>query len=301
VEICAQGPGAPAGLVGYWPFDGDANAVIGVNGIMVGNPVPALDRNNVAGGALFFDGTLQQNVNVPGGGGLNGARQGTISMWVKWTGNQDLDNVALGAAGAVLSRQQNGSFSDNIINLSSPDPSTALIQWRQNNPGQTNITSTAFVASDWHHIAVTFTETNSELFVDGFSEGTGPGGALHDNPATALILGAWGGDGGSFATAAIDDVAIWNRVLTADEIQLIAGQLSTPLNLLIAPDCLTVRRSGNDVVVQWGSQTVLQSAIEITGPYSDVTDPAAPPPGYVSSPYTTTASDPRRFYRLRSP
>jgi len=278
--------------VGYWPLDGNANAVIGVNGVVISNAVAAADRNGTPGRAMFFDGALQQRVHIPGGGGLNAARQGTISLWVKWTGTQDLGSVA-GNAGAVLSRQQDSSFSDDIITLNVANPDNAAVQWRQNTAGGINASNSAIVLNDtWRHIAVTFTEANSQLFVDGFSEGIGSGGALHDNTATPLAIGAWPGGGGCFATATIDDVAVWNRVLSTDEIQLLAGQLRTPLTLLVSPDYLTITRAGANVTVRWSSQGVLQSATAAGGPYLDVanaTSPYSPPSG------------PARFYRLRSP
>jgi hypothetical protein len=258
---------------------------------MVSNPVPASDRNGVVGGALFFDGTLQQYVQIPGGGGLNNARQGTISMWVNWTGTQD-GGVA-NSFGAVLSRQQNGSFSDDIICLNNADPNSGSVQWRQNS-GTVTITGTGTVANNfWRHVLVTFTETNSELFVDGFSEGTGAGGALHNNWATALAIGAWSGDGQCFASATIDDVAIWNRVLTFDEIQHLIAQDRTPLNLNLSPDLPSVQRSGGSIIVRWGSGAILQKASEVGGPYSDVTGAA--------SPYMTNGTGARAFYRLRLP
>jgi hypothetical protein len=292
VQICLQGPGGPSGLIGYWPLDGDASAVIGRSGIMVSNPVPAMDRNSVAGGALFFDGTLQQRVEVPGGGGLNGLLRGTISLWVKWSGVQDVGFSA--AAGAVLGRQQDGIFSDNIITLTNANPDNALLQWRQNSAGGISATSTIPVLTDtWRHIAVTFTETNSELYLDGFLESTGTGGLMHSNVNIALSIGAWIGAGGSFSTATIDDVAIWNRVLSVDEVQAIAGQVNTPMDLLTAPDCLTVERDGGTVTVRWNSNGVLQSASEVNGTYEDVAG--------ATNPYMTTAADPRRFFRLRSP
>jgi hypothetical protein len=58
-----------ATLVGYWPFNGNANATRGVNGTLVGSVTAAADRNGVAGGALSFTGSLSQNVQVAGGGG----------------------------------------------------------------------------------------------------------------------------------------------------------------------------------------------------------------------------------------
>jgi len=292
VPVCVQGPGAPAGLVGYWPFDGNANAIIGVGGIMVSNPVASADRNGAAGGALFFDGTLFQRVEVPGGGGLNGAAHGTISLWVKWTGPQ---NTGFGgSAGAVLSRQQDGQFSDDILHLSAADPDGAVLQWRQNDGGVVNVTGIVPVLNEtWRHIAVTFTETNSEVFLNGLSEGVGPGGALHNNPVTSLAIGAWTGGGASYATATIDDVAIWNRVLTADEILRLADQTRTPLNLLIAPDCPSIERSDTQLILRWGSEGVLQCASELAGAYADVAG--------ATSPYHVTVSSARQYYRLRSP
>src|SRR5688500_7310290 len=79
-----------ATLVSYWPFDGDATATRGTSGALVGAVTAANDRNNQPNGALAFGGP-SQHVTVAGGGGLNAAAAGTISMWVKWNGTQDAD------------------------------------------------------------------------------------------------------------------------------------------------------------------------------------------------------------------
>lgn len=290
VQLCVQGPGAPAGLLGYWPLDGNGEALVGTAGNLVNGPIPAPDRNGTANLALSFDGTLQQTVEVPGGGGLNAARLGTISMWVKWTGPQDA--ACCGGFGAVLGRQSNGIFSDDIIQLDVEDPDSAVVQWRQNSAAAPLITGSGMVLNDtWRHIAVTFTETSSELFVNGLSEGTGTGGALHNNPSLPLAIGAWNGDGGSYATATIDDVAVWNRVLSAQEVQKLASKSSTPLNLLVMPDCPTIERSGANVIVRWGSGVMLQTATEIGGAWTDL--PTA------VNPYSVPAAG-MKFYRLRS-
>jgi hypothetical protein len=168
------------------------------------------------------------------------------------------------------------------------------VNWRQNGAGVANIAGTTVVMNDtWRHLAVTFTETNSELFVDGTSQGTGTGGVLHDNLATALAIGAWIGDGASYATATIDDVSIWNRVLNVGEIQDLAAGFETVLSLSIAPDCITIEVSGLDLIVRWGSGAVLQSANDVAGPWSDV-------PG-AASPYVAAVSSMEKFYRLRAP
>jgi hypothetical protein len=293
VNVCVQGPGRPFGLVGYWPLDGNATAVVGASGTLVGNPVPTTDRNESEGGALAFDGALLQRVEIPGGGGLNAARRGTISLWVKWTGIQDTGYD--GAAGAVLSRQQDGSFSDTILHLNNADPNAAVLQWRQTGaPPPVAATGASVVGADlWHHIAVVFTETNSQLYLDGIADGAlGTGNILRNNPATPLAIGAWIGGGQSYATASIDDVAVWNRLLTVDEIQILALQGRTPFGLLVAPDCLTIERGLTTVTVRWESGAVLEGASEVTGPYTEVMN--------ATSPYESDVASAPKFFRLRS-
>jgi len=217
-----------ATLISYWPFDGNANATRGVNGTFVGAVSAAVDRNGAAGGALAFSGA-QQYVQVAGGGGLNAATAGTISLWVKWAGNQDADCCS--TFGAVLARQANGQFSDDIIALNAANPSTARVVWRQaGGPAPVLITSTAPVGTNWHHLAITFTTASSTLYVDGISQGTAVGGGLNNNPTTPLSIGAWAGDGGGFASASIDDVAIWDRPLSAGQIAQLANQSKAPLD-----------------------------------------------------------------------
>jgi hypothetical protein len=285
---CVPGPSAPYGLVGYWPLNGNAEATIGPDGTLVG-PAPTADRAGAANSALAFDGSRSNRVEIPGGGGLSGAQQGTISMWVNWTGPQDA-GVA-NSFGAVLGRQLDGVFSANVINLTTADPATAGIQWRRTS-GATITGGTAVGADVWRHIAVTFTTTNSELYLDGVSQGIGGASSLTANVTTPLTIGAWPGGGGSYATASIDDVAVWNRVLTPIEIQDLAAGFTGALNLQSQPDCLTIRPvavTGGEI--RWGSDSVLQQADSLDGPWTDVTG--------ATSPYTIPQG-PMKFYRLRS-
>jgi hypothetical protein len=160
-----------ATLVSYWPFDGNAAATHGTSGTLMGAVSVANDRNNQPNGALAFGGP-SQHVSVAGGGGLNAATAGTISMWVKWNGVQDADCCS--TFGAVLGRQANGMFSDSIIALNSSSPATARVVWRQSGgPAPVLITGTTAVGTNWHHIAVTFANSGSTLYVDGVPQGLG--------------------------------------------------------------------------------------------------------------------------------
>ena len=293
VTAYGQGPGVPIGLVGYWPLAGNATAVIGTDGTMVNGPVAATNENGVAGGALAFDGSQQQYVSIPGGGGLNAATTGTVSMWVMW--NSDNQATSFAISGVVLARQDNSVFSDDIIGLDNADPDVANLEWRQNTCCTATIDgSTPVLNGVWHHLAVTFSTNVSELFLDGASQGTNTAGAFHDAATIGLTIGAWIGDGNCYSTASIADVAVWNRVLTASEVQALAAKTSTPLSGIVQPDYLTIgRTTASNVTIKWGSGTVLQSANSLNGPWSDVVPAAV-------SPYTVPAGAGPTFYRLRS-
>ncbi|HUR45469.1 MAG TPA: lamin tail domain-containing protein, partial [Candidatus Saccharimonadales bacterium] len=220
-----------ATLVSYWPFDGNAGAVRGTAGSFVGAVTATTDRNGSGGGALAFNGAAQQYVSVPGGGGLNAAAAGTVSMWVRWNGLQDGD--CCGSFGAVLARQGNGLFSDDILALNTADPTTAKLVWRQSGgPAPILITSVSTIGSTWHHIAITFASSGSTLYLDGAPQGTATGSGMANNPGVPLSIGAWAGDGGGFSTASIDDVAIWDQPLNAGQIAQLANQSKTPLDFL---------------------------------------------------------------------
>ena len=219
-----------ATLLSYWPFDGNPTATRGANGLLMNAPTATSDRNGAANGALAFNGASSQWVSVPGGGGLNAATAGSISLWVKWTGTQDGD--CCGTFGAVLARQANGQFSDNILALNNANPAAAQIVWRQSGgPAPVLITGTTIVGTNWRHIVVTFANgAGSTLYVDGVAEGSAGGSGMNNNPGVPLSIGAWAFDGGGFSTASIDDVAIWDRPLSAGQVAEIAAQTKTPLD-----------------------------------------------------------------------
>ncbi|MCA9197073.1 MAG: DUF4457 domain-containing protein [Planctomycetales bacterium] len=225
---CANG--VRADLIGYWPFDGSSEAIVGEDGFDVNGPLDvAVDRNGTARGALEFNG-IDQYVEVSGGGGLDGVLGGTISMWVAWNGFQDSDCCG-GTAGSVLARQANGQFSDNILTLSDPDPEFGSVVWRQSGgPAPALITGLDPVGDgQWRHIAVTFSPLGSELFIDGESQGTAVGNTpLNSNPDIPLSIGAWAGDGQGFSATFIDDVAIFDDILSGSQIASLFDGSKTP-------------------------------------------------------------------------
>lgn len=218
-----------ATLVSYWPFNGNATATEGTDGSFNGAVTATTDRTGTADGALAFSGA-SQFVEVPGGGGLNAAASGTISLWAKWnTAFQDPD--CCGGFGAMLARQGNGQFSDNILSLTTANPATAKLAWRQSGgPAPVLITGTTTIGTRWRHVAVTFSPTGSTLYVDGVAQGSAAGSALSDGSSVPLSIGAWAFDGGGFMNGSLDDVAVWSTALSPEQIAELAASTKSPLN-----------------------------------------------------------------------
>jgi len=86
----------------------------------------------------------------------------------------------------------------------------------------------------------------------------------------------------------IDEVAIFNKALTQDQLQTIYnGALG-----ILPPVTLQATRSGNGVQLTWALGRLLE-APSVTGPWT--TNSGA------VSPYTTTATGPQKFYRVLVP
>src|SRR5947209_12127786 len=124
---------AEAGVIAWYPLHGDASAIVGNDGTLVNAPTPAPDEKGTANGALNFQADPNNSsgysgsntgsyVRVEGGAGLPGLQQGTIALWVNWSGMQGKAYSASLSYGSVLARQLNGKYSTNILRISDPQP-----------------------------------------------------------------------------------------------------------------------------------------------------------------------------------
>ena len=226
----ALGGAADAELVGYWPLDGDAAAAVGTDGVLVNGPTSTTDRNGVAGGGLAFASTGPSSgsyVAIPGGGGLDGTTNATVSMWVQWNGTQD--NGWGNRNGAVMGRQKNGQWSDDVMCIyNTTDPNVSIINWEAN----VNLGINSGVqpgSGTWHHVAATMTPGGQVLYVDGVARSTRSTFTGHrSDPSIPLTLGAWIGDGASYSTSTMDDVAVWDTAITPGQVAALAAQIVTP-------------------------------------------------------------------------
>jgi hypothetical protein len=209
--------------------------------------------------------------------------QGTVCFWMRSPGA-----TGTGSEGAMLFDRRTGS-------------GTVLVQqddgrlFVQSAPTAANsFRSTATVSDNkWHHIAMTFDQSaggSVTLYVDGALDTSNPNSSEWAWPAGQQIELGRSHDGyWKRFNGFIDDFRIYDRVLEAFDIPpVIAGDL-------LDADALKVRLNfdaapQNGYSVSWFPGGTLQSANELSGPYSDVTS---------FSPFRILVTGPKQFFRAR--
>jgi uncharacterized repeat protein (TIGR01451 family) len=214
----ASGCAPPAGLVGWWPLEGDAADRVGTNsGVLLGNPA---FTNGLVGQALHFDG-VDDAVRLPAAPALNvGLGSGlTIEAWINPT-------VVATERPVVEWANAAGTGTHFWIAVSSAGGGAGSIFANIFSIGGTahHVSTPPNVVSNnaWQHVAVTY-NTNTglaALYHNGNKVREDNIGSFVPNTAGDLLIGRRAPL--SFA-GAIDEVSIYHRDLSAAEIQAIAA------------------------------------------------------------------------------
>ncbi len=208
-------------LVGHWKFDeGQSNSAIdassktnnGVLGNSTSGTLPLWMTNSSCklASCLYFDGS-SDFVNISDSSTLDMTNAITISAWVKpvWGGGLNYPKILEkgNSEAYALMAQYNGDNKPAFIlyigggekNIGSPDP-----------VGQ----------NQWYHITGTYDGTQMKIYVDGILKGnktqTGSIGTTNSN----LFIGRDSStNSDEWFNGAIDEVKVWNRALTPEEIK----------------------------------------------------------------------------------
>ena len=171
-------------------------------------------------GAYEFDGT-DDFVNLGTDSGLNLLNGGTVAMWVNTDNITDKRFAGKGSNGAweLLSET-----TDNKVKFRVNDGSVKNV-----------IGTTALSDGTWYHIAGVYDKSAGEirLYVNGTLENTTTGVGQIATINTATYLGR--NEGGNYYDGKIDDVGIWDRVLTATEIGKLVNNNQPSPNITDSP------------------------------------------------------------------
>ncbi len=212
---CAS-PAFPAnlanGLVGYWPFCGDANdeSGNGNNGTVNGATLTS-DRFGNPNSAFEFDGTSNY-ISIPAGSNssLNLTSDLTLSFWIKSQSQNNSGIVSFGdnvggtggynVAHLATSNLNNLSFINNHLPNS----------WIQTNLQLNNNAWNNFIISQHLDTVRIFKNGTLQFFQTGYLSPVSYGGNR--------IIGA-GSQLAGFFQGQLDDISMWSRALSASEVQ----------------------------------------------------------------------------------
>jgi len=214
-----------SGLVGLWSFDGpDVSGTTAYdrsgqsnNGTIAG-ATPVLGK---LGQSLSFNGTSNY-VGVADSSSLNPSVF-SVSFWV------NMPSTPSSAAGLIGHWGSASAYRAWDIRWETTNKLLFAISDGGSNTGYNN-TANSFSLGNWHNIVATYNAGTFYIYVDGVLEstslagGTNPTGALNASPGTRLIIGATCNDSDVpadpvfFSQKSMDDVRIYNRVLSASEV-----------------------------------------------------------------------------------
>ncbi len=228
--------GTDPNLVGCWQMEEGSGSVL-VDGSSFTNDAnlfgsPAWAAGRVGTYSLDLNGSSQY-AEAPDDASLDITNQITLAAWIKpetFSANpQGLINKAINGTGAAGT----DGFELTLSSTGSTWPQKVFFRINQATSGDTyrvnSTTSYPIDGNTWMHVAATFDGTDLKLYINGQLEGTvsGVGQTIAVN-SLPLTLGAQdGATPDRFYMGWMDDARVYNRALSASEIQQLAGAVTT--------------------------------------------------------------------------
>jgi len=236
------------GLVGYWPFNGNANDASGngYNGVVNGASL-SNDRFGISNNAYQFT-SNPQNITITNLH-QNNILNYSVAGWFKI---QQQNGGTIIAGNVPLSSPSGLRFS-----MGGPNRFQWQVEdgWNTNGIVNNNLNAVNYNDNSWHSFAVTFSSnpglinaSSFKVYTDGilmpsvtFQDHWPPGSgfsmgfnvyAPFDNGTLPVIIGNHNGFA-EFFNGILDDIGIWNRALTQEEItglHTALGTEQTPAN-----------------------------------------------------------------------
>ena len=274
------------GLVGWWPFNGNANdeSGNGNNGTVNGATLTA-DRNGIANSAYSFDGVDDYIIGLSNSFPTN---QRTVSVWF-FSNNIGIGNLGRG----VLGYGGNTCGQSWNMHLDNPGSPLGLDSYEVNTHCNVFSVTSSYGSlipnGNWHNWVVTTDPSGTYFYLDGviinssnsfinntvainknfvfgiFPNENGIGASINDPNNTV-----WNG--------MIDDIGIWNRALTDCEIQNLYTS-TNPSNTTTATACGSYAWNGTTYTssgVYTDTSNCVTESLNLTiTPSSTITQPAS--------------------------
>jgi len=236
--VCMQvsGFGTVVGqdLAAYWKFDEDSGVVVsdssgnGQSGTIYGGG--SLNSMGKNGHSLTLDGTsgyvnMSQHL-------LDGACAGTVSMWLKRNGWTESYMTA-------LAKSNGGSWPNNHLQISRNGATDSLVLEIANNTASTTtgVATPAISAGTWYHVAMAWNGTALTGYLNGVQIGSYSTTICPASDSTQFSIGKGASGTNRYWNGSIDEVRLYDRALTPDEIKLLYSNPSNILYVVDKPEC----------------------------------------------------------------
>jgi hypothetical protein len=241
------------GLVGWWPFNGNANdsSVNANNGTVTGATLTA-DRFGNPNNAYSFNGTSANYIDIPHNGSFNVSNV-TISAWYNAL---DYGVNTTSWKRLIVSKREWGGWGNSFeMNLTGPFSGTNNKMeacWTINGVNSIlTFEDASLLTNTWSHFVYTHDNDSAKIYLNGnLVQSMAISGGLTFNTLPVRFAGR-PVDGWHPFNGNLDDVGIWNRALTACEIQdLYSSQLNSSTGI----------NAGNNLTVCQGDQVTLSGS-----------------------------------------
>lgn len=227
-QIAVTNPPPPAsGLLAYWPFAGNAVDATGNghDGTVDGATLTS-DRFGRTDHAYEFDGADDR---IAIGDYFGALPSMTISVWVR----MNSECLALNKWCTFFSKTIEGANQQNFQKTFSlaKVPFAGTTNWfnfRVYGPAMFDAIDAFYAgpmeADRWYHVVATYDSQDVRLYLDGMLADVTPRiGDLHVN-STSVVIGAIA-SGGNVMDGTIDDVRVYDRALSQEEVLLLLGEV----------------------------------------------------------------------------
>ena len=219
------------GLVGWWPFSGNAidSSGNGNNGTVNG-AILTSDRFGNANKAYLFNGTDNYISTV----NINIQNTASFAFWIEPYLNAAGNNSFNYSASLIDQNQDaigNSGFAI-YYNNTSGNGLYAQIGYSGNN-NTSIITNINLTLNNWHHIVLTYTNGTGKFYKDGALIYTQTGLTTISPTSNVLLFGKapWASNANLY-NGKLDDIGIWNRALTQQEISALYNYAPASVNNL---------------------------------------------------------------------
>ena len=199
-----------SGLVSYYSFEIDANDEIsGNDGVVTG----AVNKKGKVRSGYEFDGDGDY-IKVDDSSSLDTNGDYTLSMWIY--------NAAGSNTYPTLINRRSQSDSHGYLWIFTGSTDESRIRFQYNNGSKmTEVAWSSALGKDvWNHAVFVYADSADTitLYIDGISRGSKSAPNVADITAEDLYMGTYQGNSAYTFEGKLDEVGLWNRALSTDEI-----------------------------------------------------------------------------------